>query len=114
LFFHIGLDIDKQISICVEPGIFEWLGWYNQSGLPDWMNNDELIAAGFNINSKYEALVSLSLLIENMIETVEQYYIRCDDVVQNLIKTTESKGNNTQSYICKCSKKSFRFLFIRW
>lgn len=56
------------------------------------MTNDELIAAGFNINSKYEALVSLSLLIENMTETVEQYYIRCDELVQTLIKTTESKS----------------------
>lgn len=92
LIVYIGLGIDKQVSICIEPGIFEWLGWYNQSGLPDWMTNDELIAAGFNINSNYEALVSLSLLIESISETVEQYYIRCDEVVQTLIKTTESKG----------------------
>jgi len=57
------------------------------------MSNEELIAAGFNINSKYEALVSLPFLIDNMSETVEQYYIRCDDVIQNLIKSTEPKGN---------------------
>lgn len=57
------------------------------------MSNEELIAASFNINSKYEALVSLPILIENMTETVEQYYIRCDEVIQNLIKTTEPKGN---------------------
>lgn len=90
---RVGLDIDKQVSICVEPGIFEWLGWYNQSGLPDWMSNGELIAAGFNINSEYEALVTLPLLIENITETVEQYYVRCDDVVQHLIKITEPRGN---------------------
>lgn len=90
---RLGLDIDKQVSICVEPGIFEWLGWYTQSGLPDWMSNGELIAAGFNINSKYEALVTLPLLIENITETVEQYYVRCDEVIQNLIKITEPGGN---------------------
>lgn len=56
------------------------------------MNIDELIDAGFNINSKYESLVSLSLLIENMSETVEQYYFRSNEIVQHLIKTTESKG----------------------
>lgn len=94
LIVHIGLDIDKQVPICIEPGIFEWLGWYNQSGLPDWMSIEELITAGFNINSKYEALVSLPFLLENMTETVEQYYIRCDEVIQNLIKSTEPKGNH--------------------
>lgn len=57
------------------------------------MSNEELIAAGFNINAKYEALVSLQFLIDNMSETVEQYYIRCDEVIQNLIKSTEPKGN---------------------
>jgi len=101
-YFYIGLDINKQVSICIEPGMFEWLGWCNQSRLPDWMSTDELIAAGFNINSKYEALVSLPQLIDNMTETVEQYYTRCDEVVQNLIKTTEFKGtyiNIIQYYI---------------
>lgn len=66
------------------------------------MSNDELLAAGFNINSKYEALVPLPLLIENISETVEQYYVRCDEVVQNLIKTTESIGkNNSKKYLYK-------------
>lgn len=92
LLICIGLDIDKKVSICVEPGIFEWLGWYNHSRLPDWMNNDELKTAGFNINFEYEAQISLSQLVDNMTETVEQYYLRCDNVVQNLIKTTELKG----------------------
>lgn len=96
VYFYVGLDIDKQVSICIEPGIFEWLGWYNQSGLPDWMNNDELIAAGYNINSKYDALVPLPLIIANMTETVEQYYVRCDEVVQNVVKTTEPEGNYTK------------------
>jgi len=110
--FCIGLEIEKQVSICVEPGIFEWLGWYNQSGLPDWMNNDELIAAGFNVNSKYEALVPLSQLSNSATETVEQYHIRCDEVVQNLIKTTEGNGIK----INKCTNKCFYkiFYFIRW
>lgn len=58
------------------------------------MSKDELIAAGYNINSKYETLVSLPLLIENMTETVSQYYVRCDEVVQSLIKTIEPKGSN--------------------
>jgi hypothetical protein len=61
------------------------------------MSIEELITAGFNINSKYEALVSLPFLVENMSETVEQYYIRCDEVIQNLIKSTEPKGNNNQN-----------------
>lgn len=56
------------------------------------MNNNELIDAGFNINYKYESLVSLPVLIKNMSETVEQYYIRCNEVVQNLIKITEPEG----------------------
>lgn len=56
------------------------------------MNNDELKTAGFNINFEYEAQMSLSQLVNNITETVEKYYLRCDKVVQNLIKTTELKG----------------------
>lgn len=106
--------MDKEISICIEPGIFEWLGWYNQTGLPDWMNYDELIAAGFNINSKYEALVPLLQLNDKITETVEQYYMRCDNVVQNLIKTTELKGNDIKNYFNKYSKCFKWFYFNRW
>lgn len=63
------------------------------------MNNDELITAGFNINFKYEALVTLPFLVKSMTETVEQYYIRCNEVVQSLIKATESEGNTIKNTI---------------
>lgn len=61
------------------------------------MSNDELMTAGFNINFKYEALLTLPLLVESMTETVEQYYIRCNEVVQNLIKATEPEGNTIKN-----------------
>ncbi|XP_050431445.1 protein UBASH3A homolog [Adelges cooleyi] len=101
-----GLDIEKHVMICVEPGLFEWLGWYNRSGLPDWMTNEELIAAGYNINSKYSPLVPLPLLLENVSETVEQYYMRCDEVVQAFIKSTENKGGDMLLVAHACSLDS--------
>ncbi|XP_050524014.1 protein UBASH3A homolog [Daktulosphaira vitifoliae] len=102
----VGLDIEKQVSICIEPGLFEWLGWYSRSGLPKWMTYEELITAGFNINSNYVPIISLSLLIENMSETIEQYYLRCDTVVQALIKTTENKTGDLLLVAHACSLDS--------
>lgn len=57
------------------------------------MSNDELIDAGFNVDPEYVPVLSLSFLVDNMSETVEEYYTRCLEVVQNLIKTSDPEGN---------------------
>lgn len=63
------------------------------------MSNDELIDAGFNIDPDYVPVISISWLVDNMTETVEGYYTRCVEMVENLIKSTVPEGNDVE----KCS-----------
>ena len=44
---------DKTKVLHVEPGIFEWLGWY-QLGLPKWFTPAELKSHGYNIDVNYK------------------------------------------------------------
>ena len=48
---------DKTTVLHVEPGIFEWLGWY-QLGLPKWFTPAELKSHGYNINVNYKPYVT--------------------------------------------------------
>ena len=37
----------------MEPGLFEWLAWY-QDAMPDFMSDKELAEAGYNIELSYK------------------------------------------------------------
>ena len=37
----------------MEPGLFEWLAWY-QDAMPDFMSDTELAEAGYNIELSYK------------------------------------------------------------
>ena len=43
-----------DLPIHVEPGLFEWLAWY-QDAMPDFMSDTELAEAGYNIELSYKA-----------------------------------------------------------
>ncbi len=57
-----------------EPGLFEWLAWY-QDGMPDWMSGEELARAGYNIQLAYKPYISADELQEAT-ESCQQFYIR--------------------------------------
>ena len=42
-----------DLPIHVEPGLFEWLAWY-QDAMPDFMSDTELAEAGYNIELSYK------------------------------------------------------------
>ena len=46
-----------NLPIHVEPGLFEWLAWY-QDAMPDFMSDTELAEAGYNIELSYKAYIS--------------------------------------------------------
>ena len=52
-----GLGVADKLKINIEPGLFEWLAWY-QDEMPSWMSASELIAAGYNIEPGYKPYIS--------------------------------------------------------
>ncbi|XP_053690027.1 protein UBASH3A homolog [Sabethes cyaneus] len=82
-----GLGLKGTHPIHVEPGLFEWLAWY-QDGLPEWMSNEELIAADYNITLDYDPISKVNQLKEQLQESLEDFYCRNSAVTEHLIKTT--------------------------
>lgn len=80
-----------KIKLCIEPSIFEWLGWY-QLGLPIWFTADELIERGYSVDRNYVSyMVPTQLYLD---ETVEHYYSRCADFTRYILKKHEPEGGN--------------------
>ena len=75
----------------MEGGLFEWLTWY-QSGIPDWMTDEELIEAGFKVDTNYQALISREQMKDHMNESCSQFYDRSFKVMEHVLKLTENKG----------------------
>ena len=76
-------------DINIEPGLFEWLGWYKDS-LPRFMSTQELRDCGFPANTSY--CVVLQAAKYNLQETTEQYYERCHYVTTEILRRHESEG----------------------
>ncbi|XP_064470686.1 ecdysteroid-phosphate phosphatase-like isoform X2 [Ornithodoros turicata] len=85
----------ETVPICVEPGLFEWLAWY-QDGMPTWMSIDEMLEAGYNIKGDYKPVVAAQELMHKK-ETSEQYYMRSFYVSQALLNhsfpDSDHRGN---------------------
>lgn len=82
-----GLGLKESRPINVEPGLFEWMAWY-QDGLPEWMSKEELMAADYNITMDYEPLSKAEDLKGQQQEGLEEFYQRNSDVTEHLIKST--------------------------
>ncbi|XP_021693348.1 protein UBASH3A homolog isoform X1 [Aedes aegypti] len=82
-----GLGLKDSHPIHVEPGLFEWLAWY-QEGLPDWLSKEELVAAEYNIVLDYEPLTKEDDLKARLQEGLEEFYHRNSSVTEHLINNT--------------------------
>jgi len=87
----VGLGLQHQLKINVEPGLFEWLMWY-MNGVPDWMRPEELLAAGHNVQLNYKPYISAEELQNTLRETPEDYYTRNFFVTQCILQATEDKS----------------------
>lgn len=87
----LGSGISEKIPIRIEPALFEWLIWY-VNNYPDWMSDNELIAAGYNIDKLYKPIISRDDLQNNMKETCDQYYSRTCSVVKNALNIAQTDG----------------------
>ncbi|XP_022238405.1 protein UBASH3A homolog isoform X2 [Limulus polyphemus] len=79
-----------DLAINLEPGLFEWLGWY-QDGMPEWMTMEELKNCRFNINEKYKPVITENE-IRNKNESGEEYYMRSYYVTQTLLEKSCQPG----------------------
>ena len=67
-----GLGVQDRLAINIEPGLFEWLAWY-QDEMPSWMNSAELQAAGYNVEPQYKPYISSEELQVFIFENVSSY-----------------------------------------
>ncbi|XP_017849837.1 protein UBASH3A homolog isoform X2 [Drosophila busckii] len=82
-----GLKMLGKPKIKLEPGLFEWLAWY-PNGVPDWLNNSELIEAKYDVDCSYEPVLSAADLSAQLKETTEQFYMRNHEVLLQLLERT--------------------------
>lgn len=82
-----GLGLKRDIN--VEPGLFEWLGWY-KDGLPRFMTVQELRDCGFSVNTAYNIVMPSSKY--NLQETMEQHYERSHFIATEILRRHESEG----------------------
>uniref|UniRef100_A0A182PAE4 Ecdysteroid-phosphate phosphatase n=1 Tax=Anopheles epiroticus TaxID=199890 RepID=A0A182PAE4_9DIPT len=83
-----GLGLKATLPICIEPGLFEWLAWY-QDGMPEWLTAEELNAADYNIATDYQSLTSAKDLKEHLHEKLNEFYCRNSAAAETIIKSTE-------------------------
>ena len=79
----------KDTLLHIEPGIFEWLGWY-QLGLPKFFTPAELKSHGFNIDINYKPFVPLTKF--DLEESIEGYYRRSGETTKHILRQCEKEG----------------------
>lgn len=85
-----GLQLDRALPIALEPGLFEWLAWY-QDSLPQFMTPEEMEEAGFFLKKDHQFMISFDELSDRR-ESAEQYYGRSHYLVQCALRSTEHLG----------------------
>lgn len=84
-----AMNLADKLPLKLEPGLFEWLAWYPE-GAPHFMTNEELTAAGFNIDVAYRPVMPAVRLSTD--EMCEQYYNRSNVVTSSILASTQSQG----------------------
>ncbi|XP_055356053.1 ecdysteroid-phosphate phosphatase-like [Paramacrobiotus metropolitanus] len=81
----------RPIKLCVEPGLYEWLGWVKE-GHPEWLTAAELHAFGIPVDLDYRPVFEVKQL--NYEETTEEYYMRNGLVVKRALEACGHEGGN--------------------
>lgn len=87
-----GLGVHDKAAITIEPGLFEWLAWY-QDSMPTFMTPTELEEAGFRLRRDHQPIIDFSELRDRK-ESSEQYYARSLYVTQCILRLTAHIGGN--------------------
>ncbi|KRY65009.1 Protein UBASH3A -like protein, partial [Trichinella pseudospiralis] len=84
----------SNTKICIEPGLFEYLGWYENANL-NFLDTNQLINEGYEIQPNYIPYAIVKTLKDNFHnETIEGYYKRVDAAVNMILKLHENTKCN--------------------
>jgi ubiquitin-associated SH3 domain-containing protein len=81
------LNLTNKVQINIEPGLFEWLAWY-QEAAPQWMTPSQLAENGYHINLEYKPLLGVNELLSKKTETCEEFYTRSTFVSNSILNST--------------------------
>ena len=93
------MGIEDRVKIRIEPGLFEFLGWYER-GLPSFFNPSELNIYDddqlqmFNIDKNYRPIISLEKLSRD--EKYLDYYNRSFKVTQQITDKHKLTGQSNK------------------
>ncbi|KRX59244.1 Protein UBASH3A -like protein [Trichinella sp. T9] len=81
----------SNTKICIEAGLFEYLGWYENANL-NFLNTDQLVSEGYEIQPNYiPYMMAQTLKNKFHSETIEEYYKRVNTVT--LLWSRKSKSD---------------------
>ncbi|XP_074640744.1 ecdysteroid-phosphate phosphatase-like isoform X2 [Tubulanus polymorphus] len=80
-----------DLPLRVEPGLFEWLGWYKPT-IPEFLTLDELMDNGFKVNRSYEPVWDDSQF--DIYENIEMYYNRCHLTTELILEKYHKNSGN--------------------
>lgn len=93
-----GMGIEDRVKIRIEPGLFEFLGWYDR-GLPAFFNPSEMIINDedhlhmFNIDKTYRPIIPLEKLSRD--EKYLDFYNRSFKVTQQITDKHKLTGKHS-------------------
>ena len=78
-------------KIRVEPGLFEYLGWYKDD-FPAFLTLDECVSYGYEVDRDYKPFMKVDELKKLASETVQDYYKRSFNVCRYFRLTLNNYG----------------------
>ncbi|KAI6213148.1 hypothetical protein M3Y94_00116200 [Aphelenchoides besseyi] len=86
----IAQALSMKADIRIEPGLFDWTGWY-MDGVPVWMTISELVAAGYNVDRNYKPIQTAESVMRLREENKHELYRRIQSVITQINKKV--RGN---------------------
>lgn len=77
-----------DIQLNIEPGLFEWMTWYQSPSTPKFMALNELVETGFYVNTDYSPIMTTKQILAGETETLEDYYKRSHEVTKTILNRT--------------------------
>ncbi|KAI6199485.1 hypothetical protein M3Y96_00632100 [Aphelenchoides besseyi] len=86
----IAQALSMKADIRIEPGLFDWTGWY-MDGVPVWMTVSELVAAGYDVDRNYKPIQTAESVMRLRAENKHEFYRRIQSVITQINKNV--RGN---------------------
>ena len=105
LFFLTACCDRKMVKLCVEPGLYEWLGWVRQEH-PAFLHPSELHSFGIPVDQEYSPIFPMDQLDYD--EDVKNYYKRNGHVAKCIVDKYDQHGTLQYLFV---ATSTYIFLF---